>query len=176
MKCVLLFCTAIEAMQHIPTEDLSEEVFLQCFDLVKSNQKHMYKCSELPWTDGGKKREMKSEGMTYLLSFDDDHEVRAFCSYMIDYEDDFLVVYVYEVQVKPKYHRQGFGGQMMDLVEEAGRQNRVEKAMLTVFTHNPNARAFYKKRGYVVDPSSPEPRVLRGKKKEPTYLILSKAL
>ena len=49
----------------------------------------------------------------------------------------------------------------------------VEKVMLSCFILNERARDFYRKMGFVVDPYSPSPRLLRGKTVEPDYEILS---
>ena len=49
----------------------------------------------------------------------------------------------------------------------------VEKVMLSCFMSNERARDFYLKMGFVVDPYSPRPRLLRGKTVKPDYEILS---
>ena len=52
-----------------------------------------------------------------------------------------------------------------------------KKVMLTVFTRNERAVAFYAKLGYTKDEYSPPPRVLRnGTVVESEYVILSKAI
>lgn len=52
---------------------------------------------------------------------------------------------------------------------------RVLKVMLTCFLSNQTAIAFYHKQGYLKDPFSPMPKMLRhGAKVEADYVILSK--
>jgi RimJ/RimL family protein N-acetyltransferase len=51
------------------------------------------------------------------------------------------------------------------------------KLMLTCFTSNQKAIAFYEKLGYSKDEFSPTPKLLRnGTRVEPDYVILSKVL
>lgn len=104
-------------------------------------------------------------------------DVRGFLSFMVTYEDEKEVIYCYEIHLAPMARRRGLGGILMDRMEEIGRLVGLEKAMLTVFKSNEDARRFYQKGGYVVDEYSPQPRRLRnGTIKEFDYEILSKDL
>lgn len=68
----------------------------------------------------------------------------------------------------------GLGFQLMShLVAVATKIPSIEKVMLSCFVNNFRARGFYKKMGFVKDPYSPGPRLLRGKTVEPDYEILS---
>ena len=96
---------------------------------------------------------------------------------MLTYEDGREVVYLYELHLGEKLRGDGLGTRLMQLVEGAGRNAGMEKAMLTVYKANEGARKFYGKLGYTVDEFSPEPKRLRsGVVKECDYEILSKVL
>lgn len=102
-------------------------------------------------------------------------EVLAFLSFMTTYEDGKEVLYCYEIHIHPSLQGLGIGRHLMSLFEETGRRIGLEKAMLTVFTANSAAIAFYERLGYGVDEFSPVPRQLRnGTVIEPDYKILSK--
>jgi len=64
-------------------------------------------------------------------------------------------LYIYEFQIEPFCQRQGAGGALMKALIDMARQSKMELIVLTVFTHNESARAFYRKTGFVVDDSSP---------------------
>lgn len=96
---------------------------------------------------------------------------------MLTVEDDYPVIYIYEIHLSSSVRRCGLGKYLMRLVEDIGFRAGVAKAMLTVFTSNTRAEAFYKNLGYAVDEFSPRPRKLRGGgTKGPDYIIMSKAL
>lgn len=64
---------------------------------------------------------------------------------------------------------------MDDMMRTAENIPCMEKVMLTCFVSNKNARAFYDKLGFEVDPFSPQPRKLRGGKVVvPDITIMSK--
>lgn len=103
--------------------------------------------------------------------------VEGFVSFMLTYEDGYEVIYCYEIHLKPLLRGNGVGKQLIGMMEEVGRKAGVAKAMLTVFVENEGALKFYEKLGYEEDEFSPGPRKLRnGVVKNPTYIILSKAL
>ncbi len=112
-----------------------------------------------------------SEGST------ETEELVGFLSFMLTYEDEYEVIYCYEIHLKPQLRGSGIGKQLMAIMEDMGRKAGVVKAMLTVFVENKAALGFYEKLGYGTDEYSPAPKNLRnGVIKKPTYLILSKSL
>jgi ribosomal protein S18 acetylase RimI-like enzyme len=102
--------------------------------------------------------------------------VLAFLSMMPTVEDGTDVLYLYEIHLSPQLRGSGLGSFLMSTFEGAAEAiNGVEKTMLTVFTSNQKAVEFYTKRGYEVDPFSPEPRKTRsGREEEGGYVILSR--
>ncbi|KAF2102504.1 hypothetical protein NA57DRAFT_32081 [Rhizodiscina lignyota] len=150
----LKFATTSGAQLRIEacrSEKLSEADFTACFSLIRDTSSTAYKNSSRGWRPSAKKEEMREEDMWYLLvrpeSSVEASTVSAFISFMITIEDDYPVVYVYEIHISSALR-----GQKL-------------------------AERFYRKRGYEIDDFSPQERRLRGGKvKRPDYVILSKAL
>jgi N-alpha-acetyltransferase 40 len=163
-------------------------VFYECLSLIEQTSKSDYDGSGKKWSRSGKERELLLPDMKYILFTESTNldgkmggtwapQVAGFISFMITYEDGHEVLYVYEIHLRPEWQGYGCGGEMMDVVEQVGRNVGVEKAMLTVYKSNDRAVQWYGRRGYVEDEFSPQPRTFRdGTVKEPTYLILSKDL
>lgn len=160
-----------------------------CFALIEATSKPDYMSSSTGWHPKKKQREMRLPDLRYLLVRRGEalseiqqqrhaaSPIEGFVSFMMTYEDGFEVVYIYEIHITSALRGHGLGGKLMGLVERAGARAGMVKAMLTVFTSNEAAQAFYFARGYVLDEYSPVPRKLRGGTvKEPDYKILSKSL
>ena len=173
------FATASAAYSIKPcrSDDLEPADFNACFNLIRDTSSAAYKNSSRGWHPRAKKEEMREKDMWYLLVRAGEDSVAAFTSFMITIEDDYPVVYVYEIHLSPTLRGQQLGAHLMDIVEGVGREAGMMKAMLTVFTSNEGAERFYRKRGYETDEFSPQERKLRGGKvKRPDYVILSKSL
>jgi len=102
----------------------------------------------------------------------------GFASFMPTVEDGRDVLYVYEIHLAAALRGSGLGRRLMGLVEQCAREIKgVEMVLLTSFTRNRAARAFYERLGYGRDEYSPLPRELRdGTRVEPGYVIMSKAV
>lgn len=162
-----------------PADKLSKMDLDACFNLIRETSSIAYKNSSRGWHPSAKKEEMREENMWYLLVRPDqpDFPIAAFTSFMITIEDDYPVIYTYEIHLSPSLRGQRLGAHLMDIVEDIGTKANMTKAMLTVFTSNEGAERFYRKREYETDEFSPQERRLRGGKiKRPDYLILSKPL
>lgn len=178
-SCVGLEAVAAEyRIAHSRSKDLHPDVFQACFELIKETSASAYRDSSRGWRPKEKKAEMMDPDMRYLIVLDEASDgILGFASYMFTIEDDYPVVYLYEVHLKEQLRGKGVGSHLMRIVERFGRIAKMEKTMLTVFTSNEGAERFYKRHGYIMDEYSPQPRLLRGGKvKRPDYLILSKAL
>jgi ribosomal protein S18 acetylase RimI-like enzyme len=163
------------------------------FNLTKSNMKHMYEeCPGWGWDDDEKYKELEDEKARFLVVSDSSSSNH--CSGSIEntegsmteldtpvafvhlrYETEELepVVYIYEIQVLKTHQGLKLGWWLMNYVEALGRFFTFPVVMLTVFTRNDQARTFYSRLGYSVDPSSPEDQ--DGSEEEGQgYLILSK--
>ncbi|KAI9656184.1 MAG: hypothetical protein M1821_004846 [Bathelium mastoideum] len=174
-------------------QDLSDLDFQSCFNLVELTSSAAYKSSSRGWKPKAKKQEMSDKGMRYLLveetgpledalTKDSGDKmlpktvVEGFLSFMITEEDDYDVLYIYEIHLSPQLRRHGVGKRLMHYAEAVAMKVGVEKVMLTVFTSNEVAERFYRKIGYVEDEYSPAPKRLRnGVIKRPDYIIMSKA-
>ncbi|KAF2088986.1 hypothetical protein K490DRAFT_7557, partial [Saccharata proteae CBS 121410] len=168
-----------------PAPALSSEEVLACFALIELTSAAAYKASSRGWKPDAKKREMREDEMQYLLdkaqSSPDtaavtvSNPIEGFLSFMITVEDDFPVVYIYEIHLLPHLRGLGVGKHLMSIPEVIGQKASMTKIMLTVFKSNSAAEEFYRSLGYVEDEYSPPPKKLRGGKvKMPSYIIMSK--
>lgn len=78
---------------------LSSSDFTACFNLIESTSSEDYRKSKEGWKPKAKKREMKLLDLKYLL-VKRDTTVEGFMSFMPTYEDDFPVVYCYEIHLR----------------------------------------------------------------------------
>ena len=167
------YTISLHASSTLTSVDLST-----CFDLIETTSASTYAASSIGWHPRQKQKEMRLPDLRYfLVKSPSENPPEGFLSFMLTYEDGKEVIYVYEVHFAEPLRRGGLGKLMMGLVEQIGRKVKVEKAMLTVFVVNEDARRFYEKLGYGVDEFSPKERKLRGGTlKVPDYVILSKTL
>lgn len=104
-------------------------------------------------------------------------EVFGFASFMLTYESEQELIYIYEIHIHPSYRSRGYGTIIMALLEGYARNVGLQKSMLTVFEENGRAMGFYRRIGYDVDEVSPTPRMLRsGESRRPGYVIMSKKI
>ncbi|PHH83451.1 hypothetical protein CDD82_767 [Ophiocordyceps australis] len=142
--------------------DLSRPDMQACFDLIQATSGNDYRSSAVGWHPAAKKREMASPELRYVLVRDDGGHVGGFASLMPTYENDEPVVYLYEIHLEPRLQGTGLGTHLMELVMQvADKIPSVTKVMLTCFTSNKRARAFYDGLGFVIDDASPRQRKLR---------------
>ncbi|KAK1713414.1 hypothetical protein CaCOL14_009364 [Colletotrichum acutatum] len=177
---------------------LSQGELQACFHLIDYTSGADYRASKDGWRPGHKMREMKSEGLRYIIvkksdasipdkataSSDESEVVRkavedkicGFTSLMPTFEEGEAVVYCYEIHLLEELRGTGVGRTLMDfLVKVAESIPIIEKVMLTCFISNADARAFYEKLGFEIDALSPVERKLRfGKVFVPDYVIMSK--
>lgn len=163
------------------SQSLSEDELESCFGLIEETSSADYKAASQGWHPDAKREEMREKDMRYILlrqpSNTPDSNLAAFTSFMLIPEDDEPVIYIYEIHLSPALRGTGIGKTLVNLVESIGRKVGVQMSVLTVFTANAHAEAFYRHLGYTEDDSSPRERKLRGGKvKRPEYLILSKSL
>lgn len=170
------------AVQRVDARQLQPWQLKSCLDLVELTSAEDYRNSEAGWSRTKKRKEMRLPDLRYLLLQEhkvgpSSPELAGFVSFMITYEDGHEVIYVYEIHLRPDCQGKGLGRTLMTVVATIGSNIGLTKAMLTVFKANKSASDWYAKLGYSIDEFSPPARRLRGGvMKEPTYLILSKAL
>ncbi|RCI12295.1 hypothetical protein L249_0271 [Ophiocordyceps polyrhachis-furcata BCC 54312] len=160
------------------TEALTEKEVDDCLALVQQTSGDAYRASANGWRPGAKRREMRTAGLRYVLVRGDRHHgpLVGFVSMMLTWEAGEAVVYCYEIHLEALLRGSGLGTMLMGFVASVARRTpHVAKVMLTCFTSNSRARAFYSRLGYGVDASSPrETRELRGGRTVGSqYVILS---
>lgn len=79
---------------------LSSIDFESCFGLIESTSSADYKNSRNGWKPKAKKKEMRLLDLKYFLVKHND-KVEGFLSFMPTYEDDYPVVYCYEIHLSP---------------------------------------------------------------------------
>ncbi|KAG0645499.1 N-alpha-acetyltransferase 40 [Hyphodiscus hymeniophilus] len=151
--------------------------FESCFRLIEDTSAEDYKKSSDGWKPRAKKKEMQLLDLKYFL-VKHNQKVEGFVSFMPTYEDDYPVIYCYEIHLSSSLQSTGLGSILIGHLEAIGVNiPETEKTMLTCFTSNAQAVRFYEKLGYVKDPYSPPPKQLRnGTKVEAAYVILSKPI
>ncbi|KAF4449437.1 hypothetical protein F53441_7299 [Fusarium austroafricanum] len=155
---------------------MREQDLEACYDLVEETSGEDYRNSSLGWHSAAKKKEMQSPDLRYILVKDSDGNIRGFTSFMPTFENHEMVVYCYEIHLKPELQRTGLGKKLMSYFTDVAENiPSVEKAMLTCFVSNKSALKFYEKMGFTKDDYSPRERKLRGGKVViPDYVILSR--
>ncbi|RDW82512.1 hypothetical protein BP6252_03624 [Coleophoma cylindrospora] len=140
---------------------LCDEDFTACFKLIELTSSQDYKKSKDGWKPRSKRKEMKLLDLKYLLVKLND-SLEGFVSFMPTYEDDYPVIYTYEIHLTTTLRGTGLASHLMKQLEKvATRIPGIEKLMLTCFTSNERAVQFYQKLGYSKDEYSPPPRQLR---------------
>lgn len=121
---------------------------------------------------------MRESDLRYILLKNPTGTVCGYTSLMPTIEDGEPVLYCYEIHLKPELRGTGLATLLMDLLETIATSIAImDKVMLTVFTCNRRATAFYRRCGFEVDEASPQPRRLRnGIVKNPDYAIMSKTI
>lgn len=160
-----------------PAKALSEADFDACFRLIEQTSAADYKKSKSGWKPRSKKKEMKLLDLKYILVKLGDR-VDGFMSFMPTYEDEYPVVYCYEIHLLTALQGTGLGTHLMELLQAIGSNiPETSKVMLTVFTSNERGVKFYEKLSFTKDEFSPPPKVLRnGTNVEAEYVILSKSI
>ena len=101
-------------------------------------------------SEGGKRTGGSSDASLHSVDGGNASEVEVvvgFLSFMLTIEDDYPVIYCYEIHLQSHTRGCGLGKHLMGLVEEIGRRVRVDKAMLTVFLRNKDGMKFYERIG-----------------------------
>ena len=152
----------------LKTTDRSPLVQKWIFDSIKSNVSQFYD-SSCPWLDQNKQEEILHPDMWNILVAREDCNL-GFVNFRFDMDEDYDVVYLYEVQVDPKAQRKGIGSLLVRIVESVARENNITKVVLTSHRNNLSSQRFFREKlGYTDDESSPTAEPVN-------YDILSKYL
>ncbi|KAG2448673.1 hypothetical protein HYH02_006030 [Chlamydomonas schloesseri] len=137
--------------------DLPKEQLEWCLDVCRENMAALYE-RVWSWNDMKKRRQLTSSASRFLIAYDI-NAARApvgYINFRFEYEDGEAVMYCYELQVARAAQQRGLGRAMMELLEQIAWGAGMSKVMLTVFTENRPALAFYSKLGYRLDETSPD--------------------
>ena len=159
------------------SSDLTKDELDFCFNLISTTSKADYEPSSFGWHPRRKRREMLEEEMRYLLLRPTGSgQIEGFLSFMMTHDSSpsVPVLYIYEIHLDAKLRGKGYGVYLMELAESIAAKTGVEKVMLTCFLSNGKALAFYGKRGFEKDVSSPDDRRTRAKVVKVDYVIMSK--
>jgi N-alpha-acetyltransferase 40 len=74
--------------------------FEACFKLIELSSLEDYKKSKNGWKPKAKRKEMRLLDLKYLLVKRNNH-VEGFCSFMPTMEDEYFVIYCYEIHLAP---------------------------------------------------------------------------
>nr|CAG4649882.1 EOG090X0MNC [Scapholeberis mucronata] len=150
---------------------LSKDDVVWSFDLLKRNMQSLYEMSAWGWNEKEKRAEMTEESAFYLIAYNKNGgNPVAFSHFRFDMDYGQAVLYCYELQLELECRQKGLGKFMLQILELMAFRAGLSKVILTVFSHNPNAIAFFKKLGYSLDDTSPENTL----EEQFDYIILSK--
>jgi len=138
----------VRTFQHCP-----EEYKDWVFDLTSRNMREIYE-KTWGWNDSNKRAELFSEFSHYLIGFDNETPM-GFVHFRFEPIEFNTCIYLYELQVEPKYQRNGFGKFMMQAIEMIALKKGMDLIMLTVLKENIDARRFYTRMHYDLHSSSP---------------------
>lgn len=82
--------------------------------------------------------------------------IGGFCNYRFVIEDEWVVLYVYELQVVASHRRKGLGKALLKLSELLASETGMEGVMLTALKCNEGASRFYARENYfpsTIDPT-----------------------
>lgn len=142
------------------------------FDLTKTNMEAVYAAAggSWSWNSTKKRGELFSEDTRYVLCRAADGALVGFLAFRLEFDNDYEVLYVYELQIAEAARRRGLGRHLMLVAELMARKNGMQWVMLTVLKNNEAAVDFYRRRmKYDIDESSPSESG-----EERPYEILSK--
>ena len=79
---------------------LSADELDACFRLIELSSLEDYKRSKGGWKPNAKRKEMRLLDLKYLLVKRGD-QIEGFCSFMPTIEDEYFVIYCYEIHLAP---------------------------------------------------------------------------
>lgn len=156
-------------IEHYTTDTLPSHMVGWAAELVGRNCGDMYR-KVWGWDLDRKTKELQHANSRFLVAYtcSDDKPI-AFCNFQweVDPPADertgqywpLPIAYIYEIQLEPSVQGKGLGSYLMDLLEQWAHRYGVRKLMLTCFQSNTAALAMYRKLGYELDESSPDPEL-----------------
>jgi GNAT superfamily N-acetyltransferase len=144
------------------------------FRLFEDNMLEMYEQSGWGYNESSKREELFHPTSRFLsLLNPETNELAAYVMFRFEWDDEeepeHPVIYCYELQAHPNYQKKGLGKFLMSLLATIKTKCHMWKILLTCFTFNTQALAFYSTIGFGIDINSPSRCGFTGE----TYEILS---
>ncbi|EDS89133.1 acetyltransferase putative [Entamoeba histolytica] len=126
-------------IEIIPCKSIKKEQLQMCFELVKENMFSLDSVSSLGWNDHDKMEEMKQGNGFYILFKE------GFVCIRFELFGNGIQCYLWEIQIKKEYRRQGIGKEMMNVIEIISKKAHCSEISLLVLKSNVEGKAFYDK-------------------------------
>lgn len=197
-------CPSIPILKVDIVKEIPENTLEECLKLLDLNLGKVYETVNGRKWRISKREEMLEPGLVYVLfRLKETGKLLGFLSVKIINEIDFHLLYLYEIQLDPRYRNLRFGSFLMrkleEIVKSINESGKVKKLWyknfkedyddindpnllltgigLTVFSVNKGARKLYQRFGYKLHHDSETDKVLRnGKIIEPDYYMLEKQI
>lgn len=151
--------------------DLLPEETKKVFDLLKTNMETIYENSDWGWQDNSKLEELTQEDARFLIVRDSTDNIVGFSHFQFDMENNYPILYCYELQVESAIQRKGVGKHLMSILTLIAYKFKMVKILLTVFKNNSAGMNFYRNSlRFGRDESCPYDE------EEKCYLILRKSI
>ncbi|KAG8935260.1 hypothetical protein FRC02_008395 [Tulasnella sp. 418] len=147
------------------TKNLSTADKARVWEIFEDNMKNLYENSSWGWKPATKRKEIFHSQSRFILVHllgkgSNAPSLVAYAIFRFDHEENMEdemeeVLYCYEVHVSRDVQRSGLGKELFRDMEAIARKWGMKKVMLTTFTNNTQARSFYEKIGFSIDPTSP---------------------
>ena len=134
-------------------QKLSPEMLKWALELTDKNM-HDYYERTWGWNENKKINELKDREARFIVLKTGETPI-GFIHIRFEFEDNLSHVYIYELQIDPKYQRHGLGKFLLQAAELIAMKTGMYCTMLTVLKVNEPAMKFYLKNNYKLDPISP---------------------
>lgn len=174
------FCPGLPNTWELQGSDVMSKQWLEfCFKLIEKTSREDYESSSFGWHPRRKTKEMKEQGMRYIIieKEDDVHQpMYGFLSFLPTHDStpSVPVLYIYEIHLHSNARGRGWGKQLVKLAEKFAEDLGVQKIMLTCFVRNEKALGFYRSLDYQTDACSPAEKKTRNGTLKPDHVIMSK--
>ena len=144
--------TTITVLTH---EDLQQQDLSIFVDIIYNNFIYLAQYPKLLHTKDNIYDILRDENVIVLLKFREDQNCSKIMSFAvcqkIELDDLRRVLYVNYIYVAETLRHQGYGSELMDIIETIATNNKLNGVMLTYNTYDAKLSHFYQNRGYMSD-------------------------
>ncbi|CAH8291002.1 unnamed protein product [Heterobilharzia americana] len=152
-------------VECVQASKVNETVIDELMKLLQQNMQDLYTSSSWGWNAETKRAEaFSSKSWLIICHF-------GFVSFRFEREDEYPVLYRYEIQLYPQFRHLHVGSFLMNLLLSIAVAANMHRVILTVFKSNQSAVQFFKKLGFKTDRT--DPSLFKGVESV-DYMILSK--